>query len=158
MPHSPRLHEGRLFALDSGRGRLVEVDLRTGGLQEIAFCPGFLRGLTFHNGYAIIGSSRPRHQTFHGLPLQEELDSRGETPWCGIFVVDLKTGQVVEWLRFDSGIVEMFDVVALPRVRCPRAISTGSQDAVDLVNYGAFAPLDPAAARVGTKRVRSGKR
>jgi uncharacterized protein (TIGR03032 family) len=157
MPHSPRLHDGRLFALDSGRGRLVEVDLKTGALQEIAFCPGFLRGLAIHNNYAIIGSSKPRHKLFGGLPLQDELDKRKEEPWCGIFVVDLRTGAIAEWLRFNTVIVEMFDVVALPNVRCPHTISIESKEIVDLVTFGGFGPLDPAAAKIADKRGRARK-
>jgi uncharacterized protein (TIGR03032 family) len=143
MPHSPRLYEGRLYALDSGRGRLVEVDVATGKIEEILFCPGFLRGLAFHNGYAIIGSSKPRHKLFGGLPIQDELDKRKEEPWCGIFVVDLKTGTIAEWLRFDTLIVEMFDVVTLPGVRCPGAIDIQSPEVQQVITFSRdYAPLE----------------
>jgi uncharacterized protein (TIGR03032 family) len=135
MPHSPRVYDGRLFALDSGRGRLVEVDVATGKIEEILFCPGFLRGLAFHNGYAIIGSSKPRHKLFGGLPIQDELDKRKEEPWCGIFVVDLKSGTIAEWLRFDTMISEMFDVVTLPGIRCPGAIDTTSKQIQEVVTF-----------------------
>ena len=42
MPHSPRVApDGRVYAVDSGRGFLVEIDPRTGEITNIAFCPGF---------------------------------------------------------------------------------------------------------------------
>lgn len=142
MPHSPRVYDGRLFALDSGRGRLVEVDVKTGAVEQIAFCPGFLRGLAFHNGYAIIGSSKPRHKLFGGLPLQDELDKRKKDPWCGIFVVELKTGKIAEWLRFDNKIVEMFDVITLPGVRCPGSIDLESKEIQEVITFPRkFTPL-----------------
>ena len=55
MPHSPRWHAGRLWLLNSGTGYLGAVDLATGVFEPRVFCPGFLRGLAFHNGHAIVG-------------------------------------------------------------------------------------------------------
>ena len=69
MPHSPRVHEGQLWALDSGRGYFVRIDRTTGHIEKIAFCPGFLRGLALHGHYAIIGLSLPRDGAFSGLEL-----------------------------------------------------------------------------------------
>ena len=40
MPHSPRLHEGRLWLLNSGRGELGWVDPASGAFTPAAFCPG----------------------------------------------------------------------------------------------------------------------
>ena len=45
MPHSPRVHRGRLWFLESGRGRLVAVDQRSGSLETVAELPGYARGL-----------------------------------------------------------------------------------------------------------------
>lgn len=45
MPHSPRLHHGQLYLLDSGHGRLLRVDLATARSQVICELPGFTRGL-----------------------------------------------------------------------------------------------------------------
>jgi uncharacterized protein (TIGR03032 family) len=47
MPHSPRLANGSLWVLDSGRGYLCRVDTENGKIERVAFCPGFLRGLSF---------------------------------------------------------------------------------------------------------------
>jgi hypothetical protein len=36
MPHSPRLHAGRIWMLDSGRGRLLYVNRDNGNTETIA--------------------------------------------------------------------------------------------------------------------------
>jgi hypothetical protein len=38
-------------------------------LHAAAFCPGFLRGLAFHNGHAVVGLSLSRDGSFSGLAL-----------------------------------------------------------------------------------------
>ena len=47
MPHSPRLHRGELWLLNSGTGELGVVDLNDGHFEPVCFCPGYLRGLAF---------------------------------------------------------------------------------------------------------------
>jgi uncharacterized protein (TIGR03032 family) len=88
MPHSPRLYQGQLYLLDSGRGALVSVDPLTSEQSTIAVLPGFTRGLDCFAGYAFVGMSQIRESAvFGGLPLQEnELDRR-----CGLAIVDLAT-------------------------------------------------------------------
>jgi uncharacterized protein (TIGR03032 family) len=83
MPHSPRWFDGRLWLLNSGTGHLGTIDLPTGAFEPRAFCPGFLRGLAFHNGHAVVGLSLPRDGTFGGLELDVELKRRDADPWCG---------------------------------------------------------------------------
>ena len=39
MPHSPRLYDGRLWVLNSGRGQFGHVDPATGIFTPVAFCP-----------------------------------------------------------------------------------------------------------------------
>src|SRR5213075_3071112 len=45
MPHSPRLHDGRFYFLESGKGTVAAADLRNGQVETIAELPGFTRGL-----------------------------------------------------------------------------------------------------------------
>src|SRR5947208_15925703 len=60
MPHSPRLHDGRLWLLESGTGGLVLVDAAAGQRQTVAELPGFARGLALCGRYAFIGLSKIR--------------------------------------------------------------------------------------------------
>ncbi|MBC8112970.1 MAG: TIGR03032 family protein, partial [Candidatus Saccharimonas sp.] len=123
MPHSPRLYRGKLWLLDSGRGQFGHVDRATGKFESVAFLPGYPRGLTFVGDYAVIGVSKPRHEkTFTGLPLDEELSRRNASAQCGLFVIDLRSGDTVHWLRAEGAIAELYDVLVLPGVRRPKAL------------------------------------
>lgn len=123
MPHSPRWFGNRLWVLDSGTGHLGTVDIATGTFEPRVFCPGFLRGLAFHNGHAVVGLSLPREGSFGGLALDGELKRRDADPWCGVQIVNLTSGDIVEWIRLEGGISELFDVVVIPGVRWP--VATG---------------------------------
>ena len=119
MPHSPRLHEGRLYLLESGTGRLLQVDPVTGHGETVAELAGFTRGLAIHGPYAFIGLSKIREtNTFGGLPIAERLDELK----CGVAVVDLRHGQVVGLLEFQTAVEEIFAVEVLPGVRFPEVL------------------------------------
>lgn len=112
MPHSPRVYQGRLFALDSGRGRLgmVEGNDSSARLNTVAQLPGFTRGLAFMGPYAFVGMSRIREsKTFGGVPIGEH----PEQLKCAVAVVDLRTGKKIEHIEFVSGVEEVFDVQIL---------------------------------------------
>lgn len=120
MPHSPRLHEQRLWLLDSGRGYLGFVD--QGRFERLTFCPGYARGLAFVDRFAVVGLSKPREHSFIGLELQEQLESRRAQAWCGLQIIDLGSGDVVHWLRIEGNIAELYDVAVLPGVVRPKAL------------------------------------
>lgn len=147
MPHSPRIGADGVYLLDSGRGMLVRVDPKTGARTDIAFCPGFLRGLALHNGYAIATVSLPRDGAFSGLALQDELKKRDGEPWCGVCIVDLRSGDLVEWIRLNGAIKELFDVAAIPEVLCPMALGVQSPDIQSLISFDPeFGTLQPPPA------------
>lgn len=147
MPHSPRLHGEALYVLDSGRGFLCRVDIASGERTDIAFCPGFLRGMTIHNGHALVTVSKPREKGFAGLEIESQLASRNSPPWCGVLVINLGTGDIVEWMKFHSGIDELFDIVALPGIRCPMALGPAGAEIQHSISFDpAVVPLPPLAA------------
>ena len=147
MPHSPRIGADGVYLLDSGRGMLARVDPKTGARTDIAFCPGFLRGLALHNGYAIATVSLPRDGAFSGLALQDELKKRDGEPWCGVCIVDLRSGDLVEWIRLNGAIKELFDVAAIPDVLCPMALGVQSPDIQSLISFDPeFGTLQPPPA------------
>ncbi|HUZ13090.1 MAG TPA: TIGR03032 family protein [Caulobacteraceae bacterium] len=148
MPHSPRVHGGQLYALDSGRGQLIRIDRQTGRSENIAFCPGFLRGLSFIGRFAVVTVSLPRKESgFGDLELDAELKRRDGEPWCGVLVIDLTHGDTVEWMRFEGQVGELFDVAVIENVACPMLIGPTSPDLQSLISYdNAWAPLDPTQA------------
>jgi uncharacterized protein (TIGR03032 family) len=117
MPHSPRVHQGHFWVLESGKGTLAQADLATGRVETIAELPGFTRGLAFAGPYAFVGLSQIRESTmFGGLPLVERVPERS----CGIWVVDLRDGSIVAALRFEGLVQEIFDVQVLHGLRYPQ--------------------------------------
>jgi len=111
MPHSPRWHQGRLFALNSGMGRLEHVNLADGSRDIVALFPGYARGLAFHGNLAFVGLSRIRETAiFGGVPVANYHDQLK----CGVGVIDLTTGATIATLEFTSGIEEIFDVQVVP--------------------------------------------
>jgi uncharacterized protein (TIGR03032 family) len=126
MPHSPRWHRGRLWLLESGRGELVQLDPASGTRETVAQLPGFTRGLALAGNIAFVGLSQIRESsTFGGLPLTQRLQER----ICGVGAVDLKSGGVVELLRFEDIVQEIFDVALLPGTRYPEIAKPGSSAA-----------------------------
>jgi uncharacterized protein (TIGR03032 family) len=131
MPHSPRWHGGRLWLLESGRGALSTVDLDTGDVRTIAELPGFTRGLAFAGDVAFVGLSQVRESsTFGDLPLTRRLRERQS----GVWMVDLRNGEIAGFLRFEDLVQEIFDVALLPGARFPElAEATGETTAASFV-------------------------
>jgi uncharacterized protein (TIGR03032 family) len=126
MPHSPRWHDDRLWLLESGLGELITVDLESGTTETVAELPGFTRGLAIWNELAFIGLSQIRESsTFGDLPLTERLKER----ICGVWIVDLISGETRGWLRFDDLVQEIFDVALLPGAHYPEIAETASSAA-----------------------------
>lgn len=124
MPHSPRLADDTLWVLNSGAGELGHVDAKSGKFEPVTWLPGYARGLAVIDQFAVIGLSAPRDgtDTFQGLPLQDRMAERNATPWCAIVIVDLKSGDMVHWLRFEGGVRELYDVAVLPGAARPMAL------------------------------------
>jgi uncharacterized protein (TIGR03032 family) len=114
MPHSPRWHAGALWVLESGKGEIGRVDLATQSVRPCAQLDGFTRGLAFAGPYAFVGLSQVRESNvFGGIPLTERVHERQ----CGVWVIDVRSGKTVAFLRFEGTVQEIFDVQLLPNAR-----------------------------------------
>lgn len=143
MPHSPRWYQDKLWVNNSGAGEFGYVDLDTGKFEPVAFCPGYARGLSFINDFAIVGLSKCReNRTFSGLPLDGVLSEKGVSARCGIQVIDLRTGDVVHQLSIDGVIRELYDVVALPGVRRPMALGLKTDEIRRTITVGEFPQVE----------------
>ena len=130
MPHSPRLRKGEVWLLDSGRGHLISIDVTTGDRTIVASIPGYARGLSFIDQFALIGVSRPRsNNTFSGLELDENLTRQAVTPICGVVIVDTRSGIIVEWMKFAQPIDEIYDIAILPDCKKPECIALDADQA-----------------------------
>ncbi len=140
MPHSPRIHNGKLWLLNSGTGELGVVNFDSDGkgtFEPRVFCPGFLRGLAFHGNLAFVGLSKPRYKRFEGLELDQRLRDADSEPWCGIQIIDLTSGSCVDWLRIDGKIGELYDLEVIPGISTPMAVAPDSQEAAGLITFAA---------------------
>lgn len=109
MIHSPRLHEGRLWWLNSGSGSsawsipwaLGSRLLRSARAMRVA-SPAL--------PHSVVDVSLAReNRKFLGLPLDAALSSRGVEARCGLLMVNTRSGDIVEMLRL-KGVKEQFDV------------------------------------------------
>ncbi len=126
MPHSPRWYAGRLWVCESGAGTLGYIDPATGRYEAIAEFPGFTRGLDFVGKFAFVGLSQVRESAvFSGIPITQRLTE--DERMCGVYVVDLTTGRVVAFQRFDTAVQEIFAVAVLSGRCCPELINDDAE-------------------------------
>lgn len=119
MPHSPRWYRDQLWVLESGQGTLARVDPQRGTWQTVAEMPGFTRGIDFCGPIAFIGLSKVRESAvFSGIPITQKLTER----ICGVWVVNIESGQTLGFLRFEEGVEEIFAVQVLPNTRFPEVL------------------------------------
>jgi uncharacterized protein (TIGR03032 family) len=121
MPHSPRWYDGRLWVLESGSGGIGCIDPATGKYEALTTLPGFTRGLDFCGPLAFIGLSQVRESAvFSGIAIAERsLEER----CCGVWVVNIHTGQIIAFVKFEDAVQEIFAVQVLPGVRHPDVIN-----------------------------------
>lgn len=128
MPHSPRLHRGFLWVLNSGKGELITVDPNSGKQEVILELPGYTRGLVIVGKYAFVGLSKIREAAIFGnLPIGDRFADLK----CGIAVVDLQDREMISCLEFKSGVDEIFD---LQTVAFNNAIISGPYAVTDGAN------------------------
>lgn len=141
MPHSPRWHDGKLWLHNSGAGTFGCVDLKKRVFEPVCFCPGYLRGLSFVGGHAVMGLSKPRdNKAFQGLVLDEGLASRKMEPRCGLYVVDLKSGDVVHSVTMEGVVSELYDVGIIPGRKQPVLFGPNSPELKRTISIGGMTP------------------
>ena len=129
MPHSPRLYRDKLWLHQSGTGYFGFVDLDKGHFEQVAFCPGYLRGLDFVGDFAVVGLSKPRRDgAFSGLALDDALRTHKAEPRCGVYVINLTSGDVVHWIQFEGLVQELYDIVVIPEAQKPMAVGFVSDE------------------------------
>jgi uncharacterized protein (TIGR03032 family) len=133
MPHSPRMWSDKLYLLESGDGTIGTVDLAAKRYDKVCELPGFTRGIDFAGPLAFIGLSQVRESAiFSGIPLVDRVSERS----CGVSVVNLLTGQVVAFLKFTSGVKEIFAVRVLGNQRQPELLN----ETTDLLRHAYILP------------------
>ena len=83
---------------------------------------------------------------FSGIPLVQRLRERT----CGVWVVNIETGQTVGFLRFEAGVQEIFAVQVLRGMRFPELLEWNDQRLFD-----SYVLPDEALAEVALPSVSS---
>ena len=83
------------------------------------------------------------------LLLLATLGSAADLAWearTGTARVHLRSGDLIEWIRLNGAIKELFDVAAIADTACPMALGVQSPDIQSLITYDPeFGPLQPPA-------------
>jgi uncharacterized protein (TIGR03032 family) len=105
MPHSPRIYKGEVYMLLSAAEELVKVDLKRRIYQVVAKVDGFIRGLSFKDDYAFIGVSKLRKS--HAFA---DLDIAAKEITAGVVIVNIRTGETVGEIKYETSVEELYDV------------------------------------------------
>jgi len=136
LPVAPRLHGGRLWLNEAASGMFGFVHTASAAFEEVAFCPGWLAGMAFIDGFALVATSTARGgQAPGGLPLEQNLAAHGARAQTALCVIDLARGEVVHWVRLD-GIAEIRDVAVLPETVRPAALGLAGEDIRRVLSIG----------------------
>ncbi len=81
---------------------------------------------------------------FKDLELQKNLEKRDSEPKCGVYVIDLQSGGIAEWIEITGHITELFDVSVIHARRCPSSVQLGSPHIASFLTIEA--PQQPLAA------------
>lgn len=126
MPHSPRVYDGKRYALLSATGELVAIDAERGAYDVVTNVGGFARGMARRGDYLFVGSSKLRRQhTFGDLRWAGKKDAV-----CGISVIHLPSGAFVGEITYLRSCEEIYDVQVLPEMKRPGVL--GVSDDVHL--------------------------
>jgi hypothetical protein len=77
--------------------------------------------------------SLPRAASLEMFDLMRVLKARGASPWRGLLIVDLASSDIVEWMRIEGDVMELFDIAVVPDVRCPRGLGPGDRKMGEIV-------------------------
>lgn len=110
MPHSPRWYANALWYLESGRGEVVAYSVVEKKELLRVKLAGFTRGLDFWGDYAFVGTSQVRETAvFSDLAITRDSPVRES----GVWVINIRSGAVVAFLKFTGGVREIFAVSIL---------------------------------------------
>ena len=71
------------------------------------------------------------------LALDDEMKKRDADGWCGVQLVNLASGDIVQWIRIEGAVSELYDVAVLPGVRRPMVASFTGPEINDPLTFEA---------------------
>lgn len=126
MPHSPRIYDGKLYALLSATGELICIDPQQGRYEVVCRIGSFIRGLAQHGDFLFVARSKLRESSTTFEKLQELPIGKNSTH-SGISIIHLKSGRVVAELNYQNSVEEIYDIQVLSHKRRPGILNTETQ-------------------------------
>lgn len=137
-PCCPRLHLRQIWWLEKSKGELCTLSDQ-GEVKIVARLPGLAGALALCGDHAFVGLS---------IPTRVADAKTASDPVCGVWAVDIRTGKIAGYARFDAPIREI-DSISLTRSPYPPAIAdpshTASKNAFFLPPENAESPENDAA-------------
>ncbi len=136
LPFSPRFEAGELWVNEAASGVFGHIVIDSSTIEEVAFCPGWLTGLDICDGYAVVSTSRQFDgMAPSGLPLEDNLTTQKVKAQTALCVIDLKSGELAHWIRFDE-LAEIRSVAVLRGTACPAALGFAGRDIRRILSIG----------------------
>ncbi|MCU0430182.1 MAG: TIGR03032 family protein [Cytophagaceae bacterium] len=120
MPHSPRIFDGKLYALSSARGEIICIDTNSGKYEVVTKVQGFLRGMCRKGDVVFVGLSKLRQNasTFRDLPIARE------SIFSGVVAIHLPSGKQIGYIKYENSVEEIYDVQFLDGMKRPGILNT----------------------------------
>lgn len=133
FPTSPRMYRDKLWVLNAGTAEFGYINIERGVFEPICFCPGFLRGLVFVGNFAVVGLSKYSEIPPLQGSVEKVLAEKKQTAFCGLHIIDLRSGEIVQWLKLE-GIVEVLsELMVMQNVFRPMAIGTRTDEICKMI-------------------------
>ena len=102
-------------------------------------------------------SKQRREKAFQGLELDQKLENKDAAARCGLYVVDLRSGDIAHWAQVEGVVLELYDVGVLEGVQRPMALGFKTDEIDRLITYNdgsglKFTVLAPTQEQTETRR------
>ena len=128
LPRAPRWRGEDLYLLNAGTAEFGRVDRDRNCFVPICQCPGYPTGLAFVRQWAVVSVSSSAPAVMEGLdlPATASFAARKVSPFSGLLLIDLATGDIAHHAYGESEGFTVSGVAVLPGCPLAMAITSGS--------------------------------
>jgi len=128
LPGAPRWRGKDLYLLNAGTAEFGKVDRERKSFVPICQCPGYPTGLAFLRQWAVVSVSCSPPEEAEGLdlPAAASFAARKATPFSGLLMIDLVSGDIAHHAYGESEGFAVSGVAVLPGCPLAKAITSES--------------------------------
>jgi uncharacterized protein (TIGR03032 family) len=131
MPHSPRIINGDLYVLESGKGRLLKVDPEACTYDVVYDFGCFVRGMSEQDGLMFIAKSQIRSTSKDF----NDLDVKENSKKAGIILFDLNKKEVLGEIEYENTVEEIFDVQIIKDYLKPVVLTSQAEKYKQVITF-----------------------